>query len=56
MIKEIARLVAMEICEIHVPKLRQKFKFPDDINGDTYDRAMCCAKLIVLKIKDELDK
>lgn len=44
---KIAKEIAMEIMEIHVPARRKEFNFPDDINGDTYSRAIDSADEVI---------
>ena len=42
MIERVARAIAAEIMELTADQ-RASFKFPDDCNGDTIDRARSCA-------------
>jgi hypothetical protein len=55
-IKEIAKEIAFEIIEKYTAEQRKGWKFPDDFNGDTTDRAMSCAERIVNIVKAQLDK
>jgi len=45
----IAAIIAAELMELTATQ-RVTFKFPDDINGDTTDRAYSCADRILRRL------
>lgn len=47
----IAKPIAAEIMELTADQ-RRSFKFPDDVNGDTYDRATSAARLVLKAIAE----
>lgn len=51
-LNRIARLVCLEICEINEPAKVKAFRWPDDINGDTYDRSMSRARAILKAMRE----
>lgn len=52
MIERIAREVALEIVEIHNLDDAALFKWPDDVNGDTADRARSRAERIIEAMRE----
>jgi hypothetical protein len=51
MIRRIAAPIAAEIMELTASQ-RASFKFPDDCNGDTIDRAMSAARLAIEAMRE----
>lgn len=47
MVSRVAREIALEILELNTPPEVAAFKWPDDVNGDTYDRAVSRAERIL---------
>lgn len=55
MIERVAKYIAAEIMEL-TAKERQTFSFPDDVNGDTYERAMSAARATIEAMRDPTDE
>jgi hypothetical protein len=53
-IEQIAKPIAAELMELTASG-RAKFKFPDDVNGDTYDRAMSAARMVLKAMREPTD-
>lgn len=51
MVERVASVIAMEIAELNASQ-RKTMKFPDDFNGDTIDRATCCARAAIQAMRE----
>lgn len=54
MVERVAKEIAVEIMELRGQQ-RASFKFPDDANGDTIERARYAAELAIAAMREPTD-